>query len=1515
MADDLDQMIKDNKIPDNPDVIAAIKADTTGKLLEQVQSRHQALIAGSPLPPQTIAGAAPQPAPPSVQEVFPKPRATEPPPPEDAFMGGSSAGSVLGGKSKSPYREDVLQSLIQQDKIPNDDKVLTAIRRGEVPLMRVLQKHAEFRDANPIGSVEPGGKVNAHETLKLDAVDKGTIGNIWDDFMEYSAKKFQSEMIPKSTSETIGTILSHANPVLSGTDIFSPSKLADSMAYRGRSLVSGLTFGVLPNETEPPTPTDEMMGYVANLTGTFLTGEGIAKVAGKIPFVAKMDAYTAKLGADLNELKTARAALEGTGEGGEAWLKLGSEIWKKGATKLGVNLAKVGGESAVTGFVAGTAQGLISGKDTVGALSDGMATSLLFTGFGMAMLPIAEAAGSLFGLGQTQRTMKVAGAIGGFANKTGLAEETAKAIPEISAQFNKEIAGPLSPRQLLIQDGLERIKATEPLIGMKAAVLSHPELMMDALNGNIEAVSTAIFGPGGPLEALPKMNPRLNILLSEGKHAEALDAAQSSLTDVITANRDTLDYTMAPFTQSAQTMNKIYAERLMNSVNYPERYPDLKANILNYLDNPSAENQLLVSGKNAPRGFVNKFSKNDFFDRRLSTQEVDTAVGDLFSNALKTLAGPEHAQSFGDRIANKIIDAEAILKTGITFNKELNRSFISAFQENPYSWNENFIKARPDLQQPIEHSINAQRIMAERDVTLTKRRQLTGAIQDLTDKLRQTTDPAESQRLQALLGSTQDKRKTLTAVLGLQNKNLREIETMMGSLSPQTRQEVNDFVSKAYIPKRSGEDFGKVLEKRMEVEPQINKLRPMLTDDAVSSADKDLISSDIQALRNKYRPQIQSSPAYMAKFGEDANPKYIRAGSELADAMNAFVTANQDFKKGVGSTFSMPFIANIENPRRSIAKELGPNNVFEKALNQVKAMDTSIAIQTNKWVKFINDLGIKPRSEDSALLQRLGEKRLSRTDPEFLALSPERQQKLIDALPKTRHFYDTMIDSINEVHAQNNFPLIKKRDDYFLHFGETMEGLPNQMIKFLQGDTSETIGGKGVQMFWKKSTAFDPNRTHFGSEKARKGGEFTDDAITGMQAYLRPALERVYYSDMVRELDTARHFAPQNMGEFIQNIKENYLLKSPNQIDKMTSQGLKGTVNVIRSRLGRGAILFNVNTAAQQLLSIPQNFAIGPTYAIKALMHMHTRDGEEASNLSRSLAKRDVLQMDIDKEAKIFTKGVVGALGIKPQTMEKISGATDTAAKYWQNFGGWAMQTFDKVAAKHAYLTGYYKAIGSGASREEAALLGDRWLEMVQNDMSRISQPKFYQSTLGRSLTQFTSFTTNFAATIMNDLPNIAKRDGGAAAVSMIVKSVAGMSIANETARQAGIPAPFDLDTFIPFLGSYRFGAPGMASIVPNIAIALTGEGAEQAAAVKKLERTGAAMAISGGGQFYKTADAFLDSSGEPRDKASKAGFAKDAIFGRGRNKIELKRKQNPDLYQRTRSSLSGKIRKKVFGR
>lgn len=1476
MAEDLKKLVDDDVLPANPDVLKAISADKTGQLLEQVKQRHadfkKQAVRMPDAKPEGQAAQKESPAPPGL---FQKKSNPQPLPDQDA----------------------ALEKLVKQDKLPAIPKVLDAIKSGDVKLDDVMARHKEFRAKNPITSASPNGVTNNPEIAKATAVDPITIRSLGEDALKIA--KFSMNTILPGTFSLIDSVMQPGGPSLASAGRamtgMGDAPIAKSMEYRARSAISGATFGVLPNEMEPPSDDDRIAGYVANFAGATITGSIVGKVFSAIPAISKLEKGAEGLRASSKLFKNAKIAADALGETEKALAAskaASSTLW--GARALDVT--KVATESAATGLVTGSAKALIAGKDFVDGVSDTLAESALFTAFGVALYPVMEVAGGLFGRKQSkgfETQLKNTVARKDVQELAGMAEQGA-----LSQIKNHAITEPTNAREYMVKQALDKLRVTEPVVGVKAAILAQPELLLEVSKGNTQGAAQKLFGTGGPLESLLQLNPTLKSLYETGQYAKAIEAAHGAINDVIVKNPAASDMVLAPFTQNKDTINAIYANRLIDTVKNPERYPNLRSNILNYLDNPTEQNAFLISGKSkqAPRGFLEKTIKGEFRDARLKPQEIDQIVGDLFKKSFDDIANAGNAGPFKASYAGeKITRTDEILRSAITFNQELNRSFIHAYTQNPYVFDDNFVKANPELMEPVQKMVALRQITVERDLTLGKRRELSLAVQDLKDQMAQAMDPAEKTKLAAMIQAAKDKSKSLTGVLAQQNRNIRGINSELNALSKDALKEVDDFVGKLYIPRRAGDDFSKTLEQRMEVAPKVEALRKEMVAPDTTGADKKAILKEIRDMQIKYRTVVQSRQNFMEAFGGRDNPYFMKEESQLADLMNAYSVAGRDFSPSINKAFGLKM---GESLRRRMARDLGPNNAIEQLVDRIKDKNFAIANRSKMIGETIDSLGIFPGSKESEILQKLGEGRLTKTDPEFLSLSPKSQKRIEDAMPIVRDIYDNLIDAMNSKMVENHLPAIQKRSDYFHHFKELNESIPGLFSDYMSGnniqDISEAFPGK-IQRYWKNNAISDPNRTSFGAEKMRKGGEFTDDAIGGLRKYVAPALERIYYTDMIREIDTARHFAPPEMGKFLQGIKDNYLLRKPDFLNAETTAGTAKFLNIARSRIGRGAILYNANVLFQQMTSVPLNFATSPVHGVKALGMMFNPAYDDVARMSRNLTTRDALHLDVDSEAKLLNKHVFEKMGISKDTAQSMNMTKEKAAKFWQHWGEWSLKVLDRVAAKHAFFTAYSKALSDGATREQAVQVGDRWAEMIQNDVTRVSQPKFYQSILGKTIFQFSSFTNNIGATLMNDIPNIAMRDGAAQATAMLVRGVAGITFANEMARQMGIPAPFNTTTFVPFLGTYRFGVPSTITLPFAAYDSVMGEGQSQAMSKSKVKNFAFAAAATGGGQVKKIF------SGKT---------AREKIFGGG-----VKKAKNKGAFEQTKDKVSAKIKKKVFGK
>lgn len=1383
--------------------------------------------------------------------------------------------------------KELIDSMVAKDELPDNPAVLKALLDGKANINIVKERHASFRSTHPIATIDEAGVANKVQDLKVQAVqDADKMEDAPDAFSGPTAKNYEgffgkfvgavkdygagvsnelkaagAEYSQKFRENPIQKLANDALPIL------APGVAMLVRPELGKSFLSGASFELYQPNVDDLTAQEKLTAKAFDVGGMLIGGWAVGEAFGALPIVKKLQVAGEAVGESIKSLKAAKTVAKGAGLLDEA-ASIAPALNKARMTNAFIQTARVGGESFATGAVVGGVKSTMQRNSVKDILVDAVTEGTFFAGLGVALLPVTAAAGKAFSWRQEQRASAVMTSMAKNPEIQALAKPGATPEYLASVKAGIEAKAEQTAKDAMALSAIEKIKATKPLVGLQSALLANPEVLRSSFEDSLAGTSRALFGEGGPYNSLLGQNKSLKLLFDAGKHKDVLDSAQTALTDQIAKNPEAKEHIIAPFAQDTTIMNKVYANRLLKGVKNPDDYPSLQKNLLNYLGDKSEENALLLS-QDAPKKFMQRVeNKEKYFDPRLNSKEIDGLVGDIFHEAINTLAGggktPFSPQSFG-----KFKAIDDTLTAAITFNKELSRNFIEAYGVNSQAFDDNFVKLdKTGMLGSARDAVYLKNLNAERNITLSTRRQLTSAMQETETALKSATDPKALADLNAQLTVLKDKRRVLNLTFANQNREMRKLTSVLDRLPEADKIQLDEVLARVHVPRRAGQPFGDVLNANLEAGAKAEGIKRQIAnaeEQGLSDNITSTLESKLKELRHSKTGYIQNAQRYKGQFGAGDNPYFVREGSELADTMNSFMVTGTDIKEV--KKFTFPFGVNLDNPRRQMQREFGHNNVFEKSFDKIKTADSMVNDQVKYFNDEINKIGIRQGSTESALLQKFGEGRLKKTDPEFLALKPEIQKKLIDGNGKMRVMYDGILDKINSVMRSNALPEIPKLDNFYTHFQQTMDSVPQRIKKFLAGEFSDVdenlFDGKNGRMFWKSTFESDPKATMFKSAKHRNGGEFVDDAIGGIQTYIKPAMERIFYTDMVREIDTARHFAPKNIGEFLQSIKSNYLLKEPNYLDQSASSALKKGMMVVRSRLGKGAIPFNPNTAIQQLLSVPQNFALSPMHGMKAVVQMFTKDGAEAVSLSKNLKMRDPFHLAVDKEASMFEHQVFKKLGINKLNEGMLSKMADKGGEYWEAMGGFAMNTFDRVAAKHAYLTGFSQAKAKGLGDLGAARFADRWVEMVQNDMTRISQPEFYQSVIGKSLGQFQSFMTNFSASIMNDLPKIARTEGGARAVSMITKSVAGMAIANETARSIGIPAPFDLDTFIPFMGSYRFGPPGELSIPYQVGEFFMGKATGDKAMAKKggkaLMRTGTAMLFPGASQVSKVGEAVWD--------------------------------------------------------
>ena len=358
----------------------------------------------------------------------------------------------------------------------------------------------------------------------------------------------------------------------------------------------------------------------------------------------------------------------------------------------------------------------------------------------------------------------------------------------------------------------------------------------------------------------------------------------------------------------------------------------------------------------------------------------------------------------------------------------------------------------------------------------------------------------------------------------------------------------------------------------------------------------------------------------------------------------------RNFEKTFGNDF----------PR--IKKEvLDPFDAAKKA-----RVEEEIVLSDALQKDIVKDLGIKPKSRESALVMRYGEKRIT-AEELVKEVGKEKADKIIKADDWFREKYETLIDDINATRFEMGKEPILKRDDYYRHYtdmSDTFSGIKNIF------ESNKLISPKleGVSEFTKpteKWASFKQKRTD--------GTKFTEDAVGGFIDYIKAGTYAKHIDPQVKQFRTFKSELAnitensKNINNFIGFLDEftNNLAGKTNKFDR-TIQDLIGRkkfaiVNSLNARVKANAVLGNASSALSQIANVPQGLAHvknpvqlaqGMTGYLKSIFGggdktLYNQSGFLKERLTDSFSKFDTRIIDQPKKLAAWMLGALDETGTK----------------------------------------------------------------------------------------------------------------------------------------------------------------------------------------------------------------------------------------------------------------------------
>lgn len=402
--------------------------------------------------------------------------------------------------------------------------------------------------------------------------------------------------------------------------------------------------------------------------------------------------------------------------------------------------------------------------------------------------------------------------------------------------------------------------------------------------------------------------------------------------------------------------------------------------------------------------------------------------------------------------------------------------------------------------------------------------------------------------------------------------------------------------------------------------------------------------------------------------GKPLNP-LIGSGEELQDISSidaSFKNVQRIFRKVFGKQY--------ENVKQAI---LDPFDA-----SKGKWIDEQNNLANSLKTDVIDRLGIKPKSRESELVQKFGEKEISLE--ELRSASPKWQQ-IVEADKWFRGNYDRLLDEVNGVRAQiygsNSEKIIPRRQDYYRHFQELsgFEGLMNR----LTGPSNIPTELAGLS-----DSGTKPKSKFLSFAQKRLGNKTEYDAVSGFLQYAKAA---AYAKHIDPQINNFRKLAddlrttsvatdnPMLASRFTEFLEDyaNTLSGKTNPFDrglqKMLGRPIMSSVDWLNSRVKANVILGNLSSSVAQAGNLPQ---IGANAGY--------------TNLAKGMADT---MLGINKP----TKAINQSSFIKERYAKDIADQFDTSLfANTKKAAVWVTQALDEVATKAGWHAFYRQAVEQG---------------------------------------------------------------------------------------------------------------------------------------------------------------------------------------------------------------------------
>lgn len=459
------------------------------------------------------------------------------------------------------------------------------------------------------------------------------------------------------------------------------------------------------------------------------------------------------------------------------------------------------------------------------------------------------------------------------------------------------------------------------------------------------------------------------------------------------------------------------------------------------------------------------------------------------------------------------------------------------------------------------------------------------------------------------------------------------------------------------------------------------------------------------------------------------------------------------------------------DPKRVHEKVFGYETAKKINAATVDFVDSQEA-KNNRWKnqerEEIKALGIKPRSKESAAVQKYAEKEYINENGEYSKYgdrelakeftSVMKQNKIKKAAAVLRAKYDTYIDSINSVLVDMGYDPIPKRDNYMKHFYELTDKFSQWGVPFNKESMSEEDLPTDINGI---TDEFKPGKSWFASAMERTGMKTTYDAITGIDKYLEGAGNLIYHTESIQRYRTLSKFIREEFGkqhgmdnienmseeEIIQrmdDIKNNKLSKYAAWLDEQANSlaGKKARIDRAAERIfGRKGFTI-LNTIKQQIGSNMTGYNVRSAMTNFASAIQGASKTSKVSFLQGTLSTmQNIIHRDnlIDKSNFLTNR---------------LNNSDLISKKAWQkavNAGQIFMTGTDWFTSNQIWRSKYFENINKGMSENEAIKSADDFASRIMGNRSKGQTAEIFNSKSLGLITQFQLEVNNQWSSLIHD--------------------------------------------------------------------------------------------------------------------------------------------------------------------